>query len=132
MVFRHRFHRSEKRDDSNRQKLVDLTLNDFNFTHKSLKSYDHLFYFFYNLHTKMRKEELEDIQGRKFVGTPFEVYDSFTLPLTETFLNDEIGAQLVYFFITNYSETYLDKMKGKYKKEVTKIITQLKSKFSES
>jgi hypothetical protein len=128
IVFRYRFHRSEKRDDSKKKTLIETLLNDFNFTYRSVDEMDHLFFFFYNLHNKMRKGDLEDIQGNKFRTTPFEVFDEFNQSSVETFLNDEIGSQLVFFFLNNYAEIYISKLSGVFK-DVEAIIRKLKESY---
>jgi len=130
LVFRYRFHRSEKRDDANKRRLIEIILSDFHFSFHNFVDVEHLFYFFYNVHNKMRKEEgLEDIQGHKFESSNFEVFDNFNPTNVNRFLNDQIGSQLIWFFITNYSDFYLQQMEGPFAEEVSNIVAELKSKF---
>lgn len=105
------------------------TTNELCIDWSELTEVDYVYYFFYNVHNKMRKGDYEDIQGNKFRNTSFEVYDEFNPLSVEKFLSDELGSQLVRIFITNYSAGYLDIVRGSYKEEVSKIIQELKQKL---
>lgn len=77
---------------------------------------DHIFHFFYNVHCKMRKESDEDPESSKFAGTNFEIYDEFSRLNLQKFLIDQVGSQLVYFFVKNYSDSYMQHLSKTFKK----------------
>ena len=110
--------------------MVETLCSDIGFNVNGIKFSDALFYFFYNAHNRMRKGDYEDLQGRKFLDSEFEVYDNFSSKSLETFLNHPLGSQLVYFFIENYSKMYLNSLSKVFKKEVTKIIEFLKQEYN--
>jgi len=85
----------------------------------------------------MRKKKSDNKQKLpgyepKFSNSSFAVFDDFNTKNVETFWNDDIGSQLVYFFLSNFSEIYQQNISGVYKKEVELVIAELLWKYEEN
>ena len=92
----------------------------------------HLHHFFYNAQYKMRKEDKNEENSGLFKDTPFEVFYEFSLSNFQQFIFDEIGSQLIYLFVRNYSDVYMKCMRKTFNKaeqngkSITKFIDKIK------
>ena len=72
----------------------------------------------------MRKGEENINSSYMLKDTPFEVFYEFSHSNFEKFIVDEVGSQLIYFFVKNYSNSYLKCMRktfSKAEKEVKSV-----------
>lgn len=119
IMFRLRFHRWDKRKDFNRDSLVTTILEDLGMP-EVLYDKDKLFGFFYPVLSKLRKGNPQQEAESEDKMFKFESKDG-----CDEFMRDALWANLIYFFIVNYAETYLNHMGGVFKKKVSKIIKVL-------
>lgn len=77
----------------------------------------------------MRKGDSSPTPTEKYVNTPFEVYEHFTIRNLETFVNDSIGSQLIYYFLIFCEEIYLKNLGKTFKDKITKVIENLKQSY---
>lgn len=87
---------------------------------KVLYDKDKLFGFFYPVLSKLRKGNPQQEAESEDKMFKFESKDD-----CDEFMRDALWANLIYFFIVNYAETYLNHMGGVFKKKVSKIIKVL-------
>lgn len=119
IMFRLRFHRWDKRKDFNRDSLVRTILEDLGMPIVSYDK-DKLFGYFYPVLTKLRKWNSQQETDGEIKMFSFQSKEDW-----DVFMRNNLWANLIYFFIVNYSETYLDHMTGIFKKKVAKILKVL-------
>ena len=94
---------------------------------------NHLHHFFYNAQYKMRKGDNHEENSDQFKDTPFEVFYEFSHSNFQKFIYDEIGSQLIYLFVRNYSDAYMKYMRKTFSKaeQTTKSVTKFIDKIRE-
>ena len=90
IIFKSRFHRSEKREDSNRDVLVKIFLEELGITGISNINTISVFDFLYKAHYKARGTN----EGMKFKeiinSTPMRIYYYYSENSRNHFLNDDL------------------------------------------
>jgi hypothetical protein len=106
IIFKSRFHRSEKRDDSNRDLLVKIFLEELGITDAAYVNTISVFDFLYKAHYKARSTN----EGKKFReiinSTPMRIY--YCEASRDKFLQDDLCSRLLYYFLFNFGEMYLE------------------------
>lgn len=129
LIFKHRFHRCDKRKDSKRQLLVSTILKNL-----GIIEYDYdvnqIFNFFYPVLDKLRKGNCSADKGISQKDYFSDVFVSYNKEKYKNFLEDGIGSQLIWFFLFNYSESYLKAMEIDFRVHAKNIIKELIDKFS--
>lgn len=123
LYFRHRFHRCDKRKDSNKARLISTVLNELGINTTDFDA-DEVFYFFYPVLDKLRKGRSKSAQ--EIPSTFSQVFNKYSEEGKDEFLFHPLSSQLVCFFIMNYGDYYVNKMKNSYKVKLEKIIEELK------
>lgn len=107
IIFKSRFHRSEKREDDNREVLVSIFLEELGFHNIQCLDTDSVYDFLYKAHYKARNED----NGKHFKDaincSPLKIYYSYSESSRMSFLNDDLCARLLYYFVYNFGEIYL-------------------------
>jgi hypothetical protein len=92
LIFKLRFHRCDKRKDSNRRVLIDTVLHDLGITASEYDT-NEIFYFFYPYLNKLRKENIVD---EKFKSNYFsQVFATYNDRNKKRFVYDLLGSQLL-------------------------------------
>ena len=129
LMFRLRFHRSDKRSDDNNFTTTEIILKEIGISVKDYNNFGDVFQFFYKVHYNQRKG-VEDFVGLPtLLNSEFRVFESYSDENKDAFLNDYLGSRLMYYFIVNFGDTYLSKMSGQYKSQVTKLMNILSTNF---
>lgn len=129
VMFRLRFHRSDKRVDMNSSAMVEYVLNEIGICHKGYPHLEELFSFFYKIRFSHRKQMEDDVFDTDIVHPNFVVFKEFTETNKNLFLNDYFGARLTYFFVANFGDLYLAEMSGQFRDQAAQIIEMLKDKY---
>lgn len=107
IIFKSRFHRSEKREDSNRDVLVKIFLEELGITDISLINSVSTFDFLYKAHYKARSTDEGKMFKEIINATPMRIYYYYSETAKNTFLKDDLCSRLLYYFLINFGETYL-------------------------
>lgn len=122
IIFKSRFHRSEKREDSNRDILVKIFLEELGITDITNINTISVFDFLYKAHYKARSTN----EGNKFKeiinSTPMRIYYYYSEGSRNQFLRDDLCSRLLYYFLANFGETYLNCIQKNLRKGVTEVI----------
>ena len=97
------------------------------------QEYDYIevFWFFYSVLNKLRKSgtnsrnEEEEKGGNTFT----KIFQDDSQENIEEFINNPLSRLFIIFFIVNFGESYIEKMKGDFKKEVKSIIDYLSTQY---
>lgn len=129
IIFKSRFHRSEKRDDSNRDILVKIFLEEMGITDISMINTMSVFDFLYKAHYKARSTN----EGKKFKEmintTPMRIYYYYSEGAKTKFLRDDLCSRLLYFFLVNFGEMYLGCIQKSLQEGVMGIIQLVSMNF---
>ena len=122
MIFKSRFHRSEKREDANREVLVKIFLEELGIDDTTEVNTDAVFDFLYKAHYKARSKnegiELKDEINR----TPMRIYYYYNEGIRQKFLNDKLCYSLLFYFLSNFGKPYLDCIQKNLYNGVNQII----------
>jgi hypothetical protein len=122
MIFKSRFHRSEKREDSNRDILVKIFMEELGITGISMVNTIAIFDFLYKAHYKARNTD-EGTKFREMINTtPMRIYYYYSESIRNNFLHDDICSRLLYYFLVNFGETYLSCIQKNLAESVREII----------
>ena len=130
LMFRLRFHRSDKRSDDNSSMIVETILKEIGISVKGYDNFDDVFQFFYKVHYNQRKGVEKCSEKPSLSRSSFKVFEEYSDENREMFLDDYLGSRLAYYFIINYGQTYLSKMGGQFKKQVNKIMKSIEGRYS--
>lgn len=125
IIFKSRFHRSEKRDDSNRDVLVNIFLQELGFCGINSIDYLPVYDFLYKAHYKARNTD----NGRHFKEaincSPMRIYYYYSESSRTKFMTDDLCSRLLYFFVSNFSQIYLDWIQTNLKKSVEMVMNSI-------
>uniref|UniRef100_A0A7S3K8K7 Uncharacterized protein n=1 Tax=Euplotes crassus TaxID=5936 RepID=A0A7S3K8K7_EUPCR len=130
MIFKSRFHRSEKREDSNRDLLVKIFLEEMGITDISFMNSVSTFDFLYKAHYKARSTNEGKIFKDVINSTPMRIYYYYSESAKKTFLQDDLCSRLLYYFLTNFGSTYLSCVQSSLSPGITAIINYVVKKYS--
>lgn len=132
IIFKSRFHRSEKREDSNRDILVKIFLEELGFTDVMYVNTISVFDFLYKAHYKARSTN----EGKKFReiinSTPMRIYYYYSEASKTKFLKDDLCSRLLYYFLFNFGETYLASIQTNLQEGVDSIRRFVISNFKQN
>lgn len=129
IIFKSRFHRSEKREDSNRDVLVKIFLEELGITDISFINTASTFDFLYKAHYKARNTDEGKVFKEMVNETPMRIYYFYSEAAKLAFLEDDLCSRLLYFFLINFGDTYLRWIQESLKSGVTDIIDLVKHKY---
>ena len=132
LMFRLRFHRSDKRSSDNSSMIVETILKEIGISIVGYNNFDDAFQFFYKVHYNQRKEVEDNFAPHLFMNSAFKVFDEYSEESRDTFLNDYLGSRLTFYFIKNFGQIYLSKIEGKYKQKVQIIMNLITTKCMSS
>ena len=132
LMFRLRFHRSDKRSDDNSSMIVETILKEIGISVKGYDNIDYAFQFFYKVHYNQRKGVENYDEMPSLMNSNFRVFEEYSDENRDMFLDDYLGSRLVLYFIANYGQTYLSRMSGQFKEKVQKIMKILSVRYSSS
>jgi len=130
IIFKSRFHRSEKREDSNRDVLVKIFLEELGITDISFINSVSTFDFLYKAHYKARSTDEGKIFKEMINTTPMRIYYYYSEIAKNTFLQDDLCSRLLYYFLINFGETYLSCIQKSLRGGVEAIIEQVSTRYS--
>lgn len=132
IIFKSRFHRSEKREDSNRDILVKIFLEELGITDISFINTMSVFDFLYKAHYKARSTN----EGKKFKevinATPMRIYYYFSEGSKNKFLKDDLCSRLLYYFLVNFGDMYLNCVQNSLREGISAITQFVISTYSTS
>lgn len=124
-MFKLRFHRSDKRKDNNRRHLINWFISELGMTIVDFDE-NETYNYFYPVLTKLRK----DFEPEWTKNTPIsKIFTENNFRNKDEFLSDALCSQLLWFFLFNFSEEYLNKMNYGFKDKVQNIIKELISMY---
>ena len=129
LMFRLRFHRSDKRSDDNSSMIVETILKEIGISLKGYDNFEDAFQFFYKVHYNQRKGVEDFVELPTLLNSSFRVFESYSDENRDVFINDYLGSRLIYYFIVNFGEVYLSKMRGQFKDQVNAIMKELSTNF---
>ena len=121
LMFKLRFHRSDKRRNENRTHLIRRFITEIGMTIVEFDEQE-AFHFFYPVLTKLRKET-----EPKFINEnlSIKIFYEFRETTRDLFVKHSLFSQLTWFFVLNFSEEYLSKMNYGFKTNTEKIVKRL-------
>lgn len=129
IIFKSRFHRSEKREDTNRDVLVKIFLEELGITEISQINTVAVFDFLYKAHYKARTSN----EGKKFKEmintTPMRIYYYYSEGAKNKFLEDDLCSRLLYYFLVNFGEMYMGSIQKSLQEGVMSIIQYVTMNF---
>ena len=128
LMFRLRFHRSDKRSDDNSSMIVESILKEIGISIVGYNNFEDAFQFFYKVHYNQRKEVEDNFRPHLFMNSAFKVFDEYSEENRDTFLNDYLGSRLIFYFIKNFGQIYLSKMRGEYRQKIQIIMDLIANK----
>ena len=130
LIFRHRFHRWDKRRDKNQGPIVRWILSELGFESEDY-NYSEVFLFFYSVLKKLRKiNPTVGYEEEKNAKTFTKVFEEESGENFKVFVNHPLARLFLIFFIVNFGASYIREIKGLFKTEVKKIITHLAEYYS--
>jgi len=130
IIFKSRFHRSEKREDSNRDLLVKMFLQELGITDISFLNSVSTFDFLYKAHYKARSTNEGKIFKDIINSTPMRIYYYYSETVRENFLQDDLCSRLLYYFLVNFGVAYLSCIQKNLRPGVESIINYVTKRFS--
>lgn len=130
IIFKSRFHRSEKREDSNRDLLVKIFLEELGMTEISFINSVSTFDFLYKAHYKARSTDEGKIFKDVINATPMRIYYYYSETVRENFLQDDLCSRLLYYFLINFGETYLSCIQKNLRSGIESIINCVERRYS--
>lgn len=129
IIFKSRFHRSEKREDSNRDVLVKIFLEELGITDISFINSVSTFDFLYKAHYKARSTDEGKIFKEMINTTPMRIYYYYSEIAKNIFMQDDLCSRLLYYFLINFGDIYLSCIQKSLRSGVESIIELVKSKY---
>ena len=129
IIFKSRFHRSEKREDSNRDVLVKIFLEELGITNISFINSVSTFDFLYKAHYKARNTDEGKLFKEVINSTPMRIYYYYSEAAKATFLQDDLCSRLLYYFLINFGDIYLSWIQKNLRESVQSIIHLIKLKY---
>ena len=130
IIFKSRFHRSEKREDSNRDLLVKIFLEEMGVSDISYINSVSTFDFLYKAHYKARSTDEGKIFKDVINSTPMRIYYYYSETVRENFLQDDLCSRLLYYFLINFGETYLSCVQKNLREGIQGIINYVVQRYS--
>lgn len=130
IIFKSRFHRSEKREDSNRDVLVKIFLEELGFSGINLIDTISVYDFLYKAHYKARSTN----NGSKFKEainrSSMKIYYYYNEAARNKFLKDDLCARLLYYFLYNFGNLYLSCLQKNLKQRLQSMIKSILKSYS--
>lgn len=108
IIFKSRFHRSEKRDDKNRDLLVNIFLEELGFSGINSLEIEPVYDFLYKAHYKARSKNNGDHFKEAVNSSPMRIYYSYSESAKAKFLQDDLCSRMLYYFVSNFGQQYLE------------------------
>ena len=121
LMFKLRFHRSDKRKNENRTTLIRRFVYELGMTIVDFDEQE-AFYFFYPILTKLRKDSEPKITNENLA---ISVFKQFNEASKDLFIKHILFSQLICFFLLNFSEEYINKMNYGFRVNLQKISKRL-------
>jgi hypothetical protein len=125
IIFKSRFHRSEKREDSNRDILVKIFLEELGFS--GINSIDTLpvYDFLYKAHYKARSKDNGSHFKEAINSSPMRIYYYYSDSSRTKFLRDDLCSRMLYYFVCNFGDQYIECIQENLKTSLKSVVESI-------
>lgn len=130
IIFKSRFHRSEKREDGNRDILVKIFLEELGFTGMNMVDTVSVYDFLYKAHYKARSNDNGSMFKDAINKSPMRIYYYYSETARNKFMQDDLCSRLLYYFLINFGNEYLECMQDGLKHSLKAMIDSILASYA--